>query len=124
MRREELEPRERVAKGLVQRDRIVHCEVPERSPYPSERVGALGLTVRPCETEVGLVATAKQNVAVLDVVGDVLRLAEEVRERPLDQSHAGSISELLQIYERRCTPHVRARRPWGFSSVAEGRWHR
>lgn len=84
---EEFEPGKSLGKGFGERLRIVHGQVAEHSPYGDEGAGPAGIAVGKGQAEVRLVPPAQEDVTALEVFGYLLRVAKEVREGSLNDSH-------------------------------------
>ena len=97
LQRQELRPRERIQNRTLKNPRTVHRQVPERERKHPEHVGSLCVTIRERQAKIGLVASAQQHVASIEVSGNVVRVAEKIRKGTLDDTHHMMISELVQM---------------------------
>jgi hypothetical protein len=95
---QELEPRKRVTKRIRERPGVVDSQVTQCAAEGSERGRPLRLPVRSCQPQVGFVAAPKDDIPLIHLERDILRMSEEVRERPFCNSHGWTISEVVLKY--------------------------
>lgn len=100
LRRKEAEPGERVFEEGVGDFRVVGEDVAQRSGENDERRLAVCLPVCPAQPQVQLLTPPQNDVAGLQVLGDLAGMAQQLGEGPLITVTAAIMSEVVQKHSR------------------------
>jgi hypothetical protein len=94
---QELRPRKRVLHRSLKRRWCARRKAAKGYSQRTEHIGSLCVTLGEAEQQIWLVPAAQQYIASVEVGRHIIGVAEKIRERTLNDSHATIISELIQI---------------------------
>jgi hypothetical protein len=75
---------------------VMNGEIAKHSSESRERFGANSLPISASKPQIGLIPTTEKHVTGVEIVRHIRRMTQQIRKRPLDNSHKARISELLQ----------------------------